>query len=51
MNEEGDKPQNITGDIEFENVTFTFPARQDRSVKFSPSFHQSFIVITDLFFL
>ncbi|CAF5082220.1 unnamed protein product, partial [Rotaria magnacalcarata] len=32
MNEEGDKPRNIAGDIEFDNVTFTFPARQDTSI-------------------
>ncbi|CAF3578851.1 unnamed protein product [Rotaria sordida] len=32
MNDEGDKPQQIIGDIEFDNVTFTYPARQETSV-------------------
>ncbi|CAF3295551.1 unnamed protein product, partial [Rotaria sp. Silwood2] len=31
-NDEGEKPQIITGDIEFDNVTFTYPARQEVSV-------------------
>ncbi|CAF4375493.1 unnamed protein product, partial [Rotaria sordida] len=29
---EGDKPLQIIGDIEFDNVTFTYPARQETSV-------------------
>ncbi|CAF4760503.1 unnamed protein product [Rotaria sp. Silwood1] len=29
MSNEGDRPEHIIGDIEFENVTFTFPARPD----------------------
>ncbi|CAF5081195.1 unnamed protein product, partial [Rotaria sp. Silwood1] len=32
MSDEGDKPGQIIGDIEFDNVTFTFPARQEISV-------------------
>ncbi|CAF4075980.1 unnamed protein product [Rotaria magnacalcarata] len=50
MNEEGDKPRNIAGDIEFDNVTFTFPARQDTSVKFSLSFRKSFITMVHPFY-
>ncbi|CAF3949500.1 unnamed protein product [Rotaria sordida] len=30
--DEGDKPQNIIGDIEFDNVTFTYPARQETPI-------------------
>ena len=30
--DEGEKPKTILGDIEFENVTFTYPARQESSV-------------------
>ncbi|CAF4145934.1 unnamed protein product [Rotaria sordida] len=29
---DGDKPQNIIGDIEFDSVTFTYPARQKASI-------------------
>ncbi|CAF3938442.1 unnamed protein product [Rotaria sordida] len=32
MNDEGDKPQQIIGDIEFDNVTFTYPARLETSI-------------------
>jgi hypothetical protein len=28
----GDKPEKITGDIEFDNVIFTYPARQEAPV-------------------
>ena len=31
-NDEGDKPKNIVGDIEFDNVVFTYPARQEAPV-------------------
>ncbi|CAF4027727.1 unnamed protein product, partial [Rotaria sordida] len=30
--DEGDKPQNIIGDIEFDNVTFIYPARQETPI-------------------
>lgn len=30
--EEGDRPSTITGDIEFDNVTFTYPARKETSI-------------------
>ncbi|CAF4062772.1 unnamed protein product [Rotaria sordida] len=30
--DEGDKPQNMIGDIEFNNVTFTYPARQETPI-------------------
>ncbi len=30
--DEGEKPQTITGDIEFDNVIFTYPARQEAPV-------------------
>jgi len=33
--DDGDKPQSITGDIEFDNITFTYPARQEAPVCFS----------------
>ncbi len=32
--DEGEKPQTITGDIEFDNVIFTYPARQEAPVSF-----------------
>ncbi|CAF3335982.1 unnamed protein product [Rotaria sp. Silwood2] len=32
MSDKGDKPQQIIGDIEFDNVTFTFPARQETTI-------------------
>lgn len=35
MNEDGEKPEHITGDIEFNDVNFTFPARQEKPVMFT----------------
>ena len=32
LTEEGDKPQTMIGDIEFDNVTFTYPSRQESPV-------------------
>jgi ABC-type multidrug transport system fused ATPase/permease subunit len=32
---EGDKPQNLIGDIEFDNVVFTYPARKEAPVCYS----------------
>jgi ABC-type multidrug transport system fused ATPase/permease subunit len=32
--DDGDKPQTVTGDIEFDNITFTYPARQEAPVCF-----------------
>jgi ABC-type multidrug transport system fused ATPase/permease subunit len=40
MSDEGDKPQTIIGDIEFNNVIFTYPARQEAPVCFSGFFHR-----------
>jgi ABC-type multidrug transport system fused ATPase/permease subunit len=36
--DEGEKAQNIIGDIEFDNVTFSYPARQESPVCFSNLF-------------
>jgi len=33
-NDEGDKPETITGHIEFRNVTFGYPSREEVSVRF-----------------
>ena len=33
--DEGEKPQSVIGDIEFDNVTFTYPARQESPVRLS----------------
>ncbi|UJR22125.1 hypothetical protein I4U23_025189 [Adineta vaga] len=32
LSDSGDKPETIKGDIEFENITFTYPMRQDAPV-------------------
>jgi ABC-type multidrug transport system fused ATPase/permease subunit len=32
LTEEGDKPQTMIGDIEFDNVIFTYPSRQESPV-------------------
>jgi ABC-type multidrug transport system fused ATPase/permease subunit len=36
--DEGDKPKSLIGDIEFDNVIFTYPARQEAPVCLSHFF-------------
>jgi len=46
----GDKPQTVTGDIEFDNITFTYPARQEAPVCFSDFFCPYFMINIDVLF-
>ena len=40
--DEGEKPNTIVGDIEFKDVVFTYPARQDALVS---NFEQKWVII------
>lgn len=41
--DQGDQPENIIGDIRFDNVTFTYPARQETPVGICWIFFKDFI--------
>ncbi len=45
FDDQGDIPAKFTGDIEFKNIHFTYPARQDALVKEFLNIFLSFLII------